>query len=100
MDERDWVRARLADAPARLRDEVLRAWDAAEGGSGAERCARAALSILDDADRIADSRAGALSLLAADALLTLACEHAAEFDLDGLPAFARSIGPAGAFAAG
>lgn len=99
MTERDWVAARLERAPARLREEVLRAWDAADGPCP-ERCARAALRILEDAERIAGDRSGALALLAADALLTLACERVAESDPDGLAEFARSFGPAGAFAAG
>lgn len=98
--DRAWLLSRLSDAPPALRDAVLRARDGIEGVSGPERCARAALRILEDAERIATRRSGALELLAADALLTLACEQAAERSPEGLAEFARSIGPAGAFAAG
>lgn len=103
--ERAWVAERLRDAPARLREAVLAAWDAAGNGEpgpagGAARCARAALRLLRDADRLARERAGALDLLAADALLTLACERIAEAEPARLAEFARSIGPAGSFAAG
>lgn len=105
---RDWVAERLADAPARLRDAALAAWDAVEArdadarglGEAATRCARAALHLLADAERIGRERASAIELLAADALLTLACERIAEVEPARLAEFARSIGPAGAFAAG
>lgn len=103
--ERAWVAGRLEDAPARLREAALAAWDAAGGGEpesagGAARCTRAALHLLRDAERIARERAGALDLLAADALLTLACERIAEADPGRLAEFARSIGPAGSLAPG
>lgn len=98
--ERAWIAERLQDAPARLRDAVLAAWDAAGSAEPGARCARAALHLLRDAERLARERAGALDLLAADALLTLACERVAETEPARLAEFARSIGPAGSFAAG
>ncbi len=99
MDDRAWLEGRLSDAPASLREAVLRAWQAADD-AGAERCARAALRLLEQVERLATDRSVAVELLAADALLTLACEHVAEFEPERLAEFARSIGPGRAFATG
>jgi hypothetical protein len=93
--DRVWLEARLEDAPPALRDAVLRAWEAASGGEGVTaRCVEAACALLAD-ERVALERGRAFDLLAADALVTLACEAAAETAPDRLAEIARALGPAG-----
>ncbi|MBI4514133.1 MAG: hypothetical protein HY702_08490 [Gemmatimonadetes bacterium] len=93
--DRAWVLSRLVGAPPRLRGAVLRAWDDAAGETVAARCAAAAVRLLRRAETLATRRPEAFDLLAADALLTMACEHVAEVASDDLAEFARSIGPGG-----
>lgn len=96
--DRAWLLSRLEGAPPKLREAVLRACENAAGATVAERCADAAFRVLEGAENLATRRADALDLLAADALLTLACEHVAATDPERLAEFARSIGPRGALA--
>lgn len=93
--DRAWVLSRLEGAPPRLREAVLQAWDAAADATPAARCAAAARRLLERAEMLATRRPEAFDLLAADALLTMACEHVAEVASDDLAEFARSIGPGG-----
>jgi hypothetical protein len=83
-----WLAQRGASAPEQLRVRMERAIAAVPAdGTMHERLALAAEHCL--AHGCADaSRASALDLLAADALLTHACEAAAEVGCDVLHAFA------------
>ena len=103
-----WLRERLPDSPPLLLEAMV-----AEVAAGSEpnsedegpesvagALAAAAVRIyarLLEAGRGADRR-DALSLLAADALLTHALEAQAEADPDGVAALAERIGAAGALA--
>lgn len=70
MTEADWLAA-LADAPDALRTRMTDALGAVDaGGALADRLAAAAVLCLRTAIALGDDRAGAIHLLAADALLT------------------------------
>ncbi len=76
-----WLAKRFASAPPSLREclESVVVHTPTEGSLGAllrERAER----LLRDATTGAADRETALKLLAADALITLACEHDATFD--------------------
>jgi len=80
-----WLDARLADAPASLREGVLAAVRRALPDGGTERfhemLAERADALIASATVSASPAApAAASLLAADALMTLACEWVAEHD--------------------
>jgi hypothetical protein len=87
-DSHIWLDARLADAPDRLRASVLREVDVQRAAHRAPRTAdprdfaavlKAAAERLLAAPTAPDG--AALSLLTADALITLACEWVADQDL-------------------
>jgi hypothetical protein len=88
-----WLRERLTRAPASLRLRIQRAWaERAEGADGAEGAGAGMAGALAGRLRVvaerlmAEAKAGpptretAVTLLAADALITLACEWTAAFD--------------------
>lgn len=87
-----WLDGREPAAPPALR-AVVDAYIATTDGSRPlpERLADAALTALDAAVRGASDRSSATTLLAADALLTYACEAAAEVGPDALEGLARSL---------
>lgn len=81
-----WLAAREPAVPAPLLEHtitVLRSAEIAEA-SLPELLARCGMTALERAVKIGDDRAGAADLLAADALLTWACEAAAEQGDDAL----------------
>lgn len=83
-----WLSQRLVDAPEQLRARMLAALDSALDSLPLhERLALAACDCLMRALRDHASRDSALELLAADALLTHACEAAAEVGSDTLTTF-------------
>lgn len=87
----DWLEERTAGAPERLRSRVgehLAATGAADDPADLAAAGEAALAAAIAAGA---SRAGALDLLAADALITLALLAAAERDPARLGATARAL---------
>ena len=97
IDRVAWLEARSEGAPAALRRRVRRYLDSIEPGGGLpEDFAAAAMRALEVTIEADGSRATALDLLAADALVTLALQAKAELDPAGLAAFARSLRAAGA----
>lgn len=90
-DATHWLSQRVTDAPEQLRARMFAALDMASATAPVhERLALAASDCLMRALRDQASRASALDLLAADALLTHACEAAAEIDSDTLATFAAA----------
>lgn len=89
-DPEGWLAERLARAPASLRERVQRALgDARERGGGAafgRRLRDVGERLMHEAGQD-DSRHAALTLLAADALVTLAVEWTAETDPAALATF-------------
>ena len=76
---RDWLEARAGAAPLSLRNAMDTALAAGRGeGSVAAVLCDAAMHALESALQAGDDRAAALHLLAADALLTAACEAAVD----------------------
>ena len=79
----DWLGPRLTDVPESLRGVIL---DAVEGGRAegrkggrfVERLQSAGERLMLDAKSASPTRDSAMTLLAADALITFACEAAAE----------------------
>jgi hypothetical protein len=73
-----WLDERRPPAPASLRRAMLDALDRGDPGSGprAERLATAAMAALARVTALPSTRDRAIELLAADALLTYACEAA------------------------
>lgn len=90
-----WLAAHVREAPAALRDRVA-ALVQAEVGPVEEVLAAAALRALGAVRAAPGTRAVALDLLAADALVTLALQARAERAPAGLVAFARGLRDAGA----
>jgi hypothetical protein len=84
-----WLAERVVDAPEELRNRMIAAANSSAEGPVHERLARAAQACLRRAMR-ASSRESALELLTADALLTHACEAAAESGSETLTAFANT----------
>ncbi len=100
VDERtlDWLERRRPAPPAALFErmaEAVRAAGAAVEGVPPIPAAlgTAALDRLRAALQAPEGRAAALDLLAADALLTYACEAAAEIGPEALEATTRAFGP-------
>lgn len=93
-----WLRGRAGDAPQALMDEMLGALPDGASDSVADALAEGALTIYRRLLHTAGGREDALPLLAADALLTHALQAQAETDPDGLDAFDRRWGAAGALA--
>lgn len=82
----------MEGAPDALRDCAREALERAHAsGSDAERMGSAALERLGAVLESSGDRAAALDLLAADALLTHACESAAAEGPDALEAFTRRL---------
>jgi hypothetical protein len=98
-----WLTPRMEGAPGELRKRMLdaTAWSGAPDIANSRALLAAALTCLDDALELGNERAAALELLAADALLTAACEAAAEEDdmsafvVEASAQLARRVGPAG-----
>lgn len=77
-DAASWLATRIDGAPAQLRDHMTAALAGTDASLPvAEQLALAAADCLTRALAAPSSRASALDLLAADALLTHACESAA-----------------------
>lgn len=85
-DAVSWVAAREPAVPAALLEHVIKVLRGAKIAEAAlpELLARGGMAALDRAVAIGDDRAAAADLLAADALLTWACEAAAEEGGDAL----------------
>lgn len=85
-----WLDDRRPPMPPELRRAVVEAMgtvsrEAAEGARGpAERLAEAGLAVLAEVAHSSPERSTALELLSADALLTFACEAAADAGPDAL----------------
>jgi hypothetical protein len=94
----EWLRRHAGDAPPALVDAMLAALPAHPSDSVADALAEGALGIYRDLLHTAGGREDALPLLAADALMTHALEAQAEADPDGIDAFSRRWGAAGALA--
>jgi hypothetical protein len=84
-----WLTARITDAPDALRDRMLAALSEVSGAEEIhEHLGQASALCLERAMAEQARRESAMDLLAADALLTHACEAAAEAGSDVLAAFA------------
>jgi len=92
----DWLRERLQDSPSPLRERLeahVARLDDESDLSGA--LVAAACDLLDSIRDRLDQREAAYDLLAADGLLTLACEAAAFADPETVADRCRSMGPDG-----
>jgi len=92
----DWLRKRLRDSPPPLRERLdshVARLDSEADLSGA--LVAAACDLLDRIRDRLDQREAAFDLLAADGLLTLACEAAAFSDAEALAERCRGMGPDG-----
>jgi hypothetical protein len=82
MNAEQWIRSRTPAAPAQLRDRMIDALDVRPDAAGqdiVDATAGAGLVLMQTILRGGDqSRATALDLLSADALITYACEAACE----------------------
>jgi hypothetical protein len=97
IDRVAWLEARSEGAPAALRHRVRLYFDSNSPGGGLpEDLAAAAMRALEVTMHADGSRATALDLLAADALVTMALQAKAELDPAGLAGFARWLRDAGA----
>jgi hypothetical protein len=92
-----WLQQHSAGLPASLSEHMLRALEDAvpddASASTAEALMLAALSCLRKAVELCDSRQGALPLLAADGLMTAACEAAAQQGASALDNLCARIAP-------
>ena len=95
---REWLRARLAGCPPELLQAMVDAVPD-ESPSVAESLAQGAVALLRQVATGSGGRENALPLLAADALLTHACEAQLEEDPGGLQALAERWGAGGALGA-
>src|SRR5687768_8220140 len=89
-----WIDRRDPPPPFELHRRLQRALeraDAAAADSIPDALAEAAFDCLRSAVRLGDDRAAANDLLAADALLTYACEAAAETGVDELDVFLQRL---------
>ena len=90
--DNDWLATRLGEGPGPLAERTRRLVDEAAAHLPLpERLATAAARALDSALSVGASRAAALDLLAADALVTLALEAIAEERPADLAAFALAL---------
>ncbi|MGD2216041.1 MAG: hypothetical protein PVJ64_04770 [Gemmatimonadales bacterium] len=90
------LQSKIADSPLPLRErlaEVIAGIDPAV--DLADALLAAARQLLEDVRDRLESRDAALDLLAADGLLTLACEVAAASDPETLEERCRAMGPSG-----
>lgn len=99
MDAAGWLEARGSAAPAALRERMRDAVAAASpdpraGDAVPQALADAGIECLRTVLRAGQDRAVAIDLLAADALLTGACEAAAERGPAALAALLQAHGPA------
>lgn len=92
-DALSWIDDHLGDAPPSLVERMRELVRVSDGRTSAHALANAAAAGLRNAIEIGDKREAALDLLAADALLTHACELVASLDPDGLPGFVEEYGP-------
>jgi len=87
-DADSWLEARLTEAPAALRTAVQRAMGSVQRGGktadGGTRLRERAAELLVEARNGPATRETALKLLAADALMTLACDWVAEHEPERL----------------
>jgi hypothetical protein len=90
-----WLTREAGDAPAALLDRMYEAVRAIPDTEGtlSEQLAAAALDCLREALDRCEERAAALPLLAADALITAACEAAASEAPDALDRLAAACAP-------
>lgn len=87
-----WIGARDTDSPAELQRHVRSAIAASPETTVVDTLVSASAACLDSALRLGSDRAAAAELLAADALLTWACEAAAETaDPDALDALLGKV---------
>lgn len=95
-DLTEWVDGRRPPAPVALRDEVVRMLEHHDprSGSVAERLAAAGLAGFSAVLAGPGDRSSAGALLSADALLTYACEAAAEEGHGALERLTRELAPA------
>jgi hypothetical protein len=88
IEVRRWLEPRLRDIPASLRDRIVQAFEAhasPDASSPAHSLRTVANALLEEAKQgHGGGRDVALTLLAADALVTYACEVTAETDPDQL----------------
>ena len=89
----DWLTQRIADAPASLREKMLTAVAEVDEATVYDALASAAAKCMKRALADPSDRARAFDLLAADALLTHACEAAAESGADTLREFTSKWNP-------
>jgi hypothetical protein len=92
-DARRWLLQRLDGAPGPLRQRMLEELAASDDADVAAALAGAAARCLEQALKAPAERASALDLLAADALLTHACEAAADAGPEALAAFTQAWSP-------
>lgn len=91
-----WLQAKIAESPPPLQErlrEAVAGIDPAADLPGA--LLAAARDLLEDVRDRLESRDAALDLLAADGLLTLACELTAASDPETLEECCRAMGPSG-----
>lgn len=90
---RAWLARRADRVPGALQARMQSAIDSLDGDSVAAVLAEAAHACLRDAVAAGDERGAALHLLAADALITYACEAAADADGAALAGLAADNAP-------
>lgn len=92
----EWLSAPRPVPPEPLREAVLGVLDRLDTGKGTlpERFARTGMSALAELVAVPAGREGAAELLAVDALLTYACEAAAEEGDEALEAVLALLSPA------
>lgn len=96
MRQSDWLSERLAETPAELRRHLELAIDSIDGDLDiVTELMEAAVRLLESVRGRAGAREAAYDLLAADGLLTLACEAAAISDPDNVAERCRAMGPSG-----
>jgi hypothetical protein len=94
---KQWLQLHSAGVPASLSEHMLRALAGAvsddASASTSEALLLAAMSCLREAVELCDARHGALPLLAADGLMTAACEAAAQQGVSVLDSLCVRIAP-------
>lgn len=92
----EWLQKRLRDSPPPLRERLETRVARLEGDGELDGALlTTACDLLDSIRDRLDQRAAAFDLLAADGLLTLACEAAARADPESLAERCREMGPDG-----
>lgn len=93
---RDWLQERLRNSPPPLRERLESHVATLDGEADlSDALVAAACDLLDSIRDRLDKREAAFDLLAADGLLTLACEAAAFSDPEGVAERCRGMGPDG-----